>query len=147
MEKFHKHIWEKQLGRKKKYYVQEFNPTRDLQQKEYIGASIPWTEKILIAQLRTNLHQQQCKTGQWKRPKEDWEERVCTFFTSGKEGSKKYFILECDAFIDITDSYNSMLTLIPWNCLFSEGIVGRLGKLIINLNWKIIELQKAKTRK
>jgi len=42
MEKFHKHIWGKELGRKKKYYVQELNPTCDLQQKEYIGASITW---------------------------------------------------------------------------------------------------------
>ena len=32
----------KELGRKKKYYIEEFNPTCDLQQKEYIGANIPW---------------------------------------------------------------------------------------------------------
>jgi len=56
MEKFCKHIWGKELGRKKKYYVQEFNPTCDLQQKEYVGASIPWRAKILIAQLITNSH-------------------------------------------------------------------------------------------
>ena len=62
MEKFRKHIWGKELGRKK-YYVQEFNPTCDLQQKEYVGASIPWRAKILIAQLRTNSHQLQCKMG------------------------------------------------------------------------------------
>ncbi len=49
MEKFYKHIWGKELGRKKKYYVEEFNTTCDLQQKEYIGASISWREKVLIA--------------------------------------------------------------------------------------------------
>ena len=41
LEKFHNGIWGKELGRKKKYYVQEFNPTCDLQRKEYIGANIP----------------------------------------------------------------------------------------------------------
>jgi len=39
----------KRVGRKKKYYVQEFNPTCDLRKKEYIGANIPWRAKILIA--------------------------------------------------------------------------------------------------
>ena len=54
MEKFRKEVWGKELGRKKKYYIQEFKPMCDLQQKEFIGASIPWRAKVLIAQLRTN---------------------------------------------------------------------------------------------
>ena len=33
MGKFHKKLWGKELGRKKKYYNEEFNPTCDLQQK------------------------------------------------------------------------------------------------------------------
>ena len=74
MEKFHKKVWEKELGRKKKYYVQEFNPACDLQQKEYIGDNIQWREKILIVQLRTKSYQLRCEMGQWKRPKEAWEE-------------------------------------------------------------------------
>ena len=49
MEKLRKGIWGKELGRKKKYSVQEVNPTCDLQQQEYIGASVPWRAKILIA--------------------------------------------------------------------------------------------------
>lgn len=91
MEKFHKCIWGKELGRKKKYYVQELNPTCDLQQKEYIGASIPWRAKILIAQLRTNSHQLRCETSRWKRPKEAWGERVCTFCMSGAVELEKHF--------------------------------------------------------
>ena len=118
MEKFRKHIWGKELGRKKKYYVQEFNPTCDLQQKEYIGASIPWRAKILIAQLRINSHQSRCETGRWKRPKEAWKEQVCTFRTYGAVESEKHFILECDAFRNIRDSCNSMLTSIPWHLSF-----------------------------
>jgi NAD-dependent dihydropyrimidine dehydrogenase PreA subunit len=56
MDKFHKCTWEKELGRKKKYYIEEFNPTHNHQQKAYIGANISWRSKILIAQLRTNSH-------------------------------------------------------------------------------------------
>ena len=83
MENFRKKVWEKELGRKKKYYIEEFNPTCDLQQKKFIGASISWREKVLIAKLRTKSHQLRCETGWWKRPKEAWEERVCTFCTWG----------------------------------------------------------------
>lgn len=113
MEKICKHIWGGNLGRKKKYYVQEFNPTCDLQQKEYIGASIPLRERILIAQLRTYSHQLRYETGQWKRPKEVWKEQVCTFCTFGRVESEKHFILECGSFRDIRDSCNNMLTSVP----------------------------------
>ena len=53
MEKFRKRVRGKELGRKKKYYIEEFNPTCDLQQKEFIGASISWRAEVLITQLRT----------------------------------------------------------------------------------------------
>ena len=57
MEKFDKQVWGKELGRTKKYYIEEFNPMYDLQQKEYIGARA----KVFIAQLRTNWHQLGCE--------------------------------------------------------------------------------------
>ena len=101
MEKVRKKVWGKELDRKKKYYIEEFNPTCDLQQKELIGASISWRENVLIAQLRTNSHQLRCETRWWKRPKEAWEERVFTFCMFGALESEKHFILECDAFKDI----------------------------------------------
>ena len=56
MEKFRNKVWGKELGRKKKYYIKELNPTCDLQQIGFIGAYISWREKVLIAQLRTNSH-------------------------------------------------------------------------------------------
>ena len=59
---------------------------------------------------------------------------------------KKHFILKCDAFKDIRESYASMLAPISWHCLFSDGTVIRLGQLIINLSKKRIELQKAKNK-
>ena len=128
------------MGRNKKYYVHEFNLGCDVQQKEYIGVSILWRENILIVQLRTNSHQLWCETGWWKRPKEAWEEMVCTFCTFGAVESEKYFILECDAFRDFRDNYCSMLASILWHCLFNEGTLRRLGQLIINLSKKKVEL-------
>ena len=136
----------KRVGHKEEVLCWGFQPTYDIQQKKYIGASISCREKVLFAQLRTNLHQLQCETGRWKRPKESQEEWVCTFCTSGAVESEKRFILECDAFKDIRESYENMLASVSWHCIFSEGIVGRLGQLIINLNRKRTELQKAKNR-
>jgi len=77
-------------------------------------------------------------------PKEAWKERVCTFCTSEKVESEKHFISECDSFKDIRESYGNTLASISWHCLFNEGIFRRLGLLIINLNKKMIKLQKAK---
>lgn len=145
MEKFRKQVWGKQLGRKK-YYIEEFNPTSDLQQKEYIGANILWRAKALIAQLRTNSHHLQCETRWCKRPTEDWGERVCTFCTSRVVESEKHFILECDAFKDIRESYGNMLASVSWHYLFNNEIVGRLGQLIINLNKKRTKMHKAKNK-
>lgn len=49
MDKFHKCTWIKEMGRKNKYYIEEFNPPCNHHQKEYIGANISWKAKILIA--------------------------------------------------------------------------------------------------
>jgi len=43
-------------------------------------------------------------------------------------------------------SYGNMLASVSRHCFFSEGIVAKLGQLIINLNKKMIELQKTKSR-
>jgi hypothetical protein len=97
---------------------------------------------MLIAQLRTNSHQLFCETGCWKRPKEAWEKRVCVVCTSEKVETKKHFILECEAFKDSRDNYISILTTSSWNNLFNEGIVEKLGEIIIKLNRKRVELHK-----
>ena len=39
-EKFHNAIWNKNMGRKKAYYIKEFNPTGELDEKAYLGAGI-----------------------------------------------------------------------------------------------------------
>lgn len=48
MDKFHKLTWEKEIGRKNKYYIEEFNTTHNHQQKTYIWANISRRAKILI---------------------------------------------------------------------------------------------------
>ena len=50
MDKFHKCTWDKELGRKKKYYIEVFNPTHSHQPKAYIEANISWRAKIHITQ-------------------------------------------------------------------------------------------------
>jgi hypothetical protein len=140
MDKFHKHTWEKEPGRKKKYYIEEFNPTHNHQQKAYIGANISWKSKILIAQLRTNSHQLRCETGRWKRPKEMWEERVCIILCSSRKvETKKHFILECEAFKDSRESYAGILAASSWDNLFNEEFVEKLGAVIVKLHRKMAE--------
>ena len=81
---------------------------------------------MLIAQIRTNSHQLHCETRHWKRPKEAWEEIVCTFCTSG--------------------IVVNILTTSSWVNLFNEGTVVKLGDLIIKLNKKRVEMQNQRAR-
>ena len=66
MENFHKCTLDKELRRKKNYYIEVFNITHNHQPKAYIEANISWRPKILIAQLRNNSHQLRCETGAGK---------------------------------------------------------------------------------
>jgi hypothetical protein len=136
MDKFHKRTWEKELGRKKKYYIEEFYPTHNHQRKVYIRAHISWRYKILIAQLRTNSHQLRCETGSWKRPKEMWEERVCILCSFRKVETKKHFILECEALKDIRENYAGIIASSSWDNLSSEEFVEKLGAIIVKLHKK-----------
>jgi len=142
MEKFHKRTWDKELGRKKNYYIEVFSPTHSHQPKAYIEANISWRAKILIAQLRTNSHQLRCETRCWKWPKEVREERVCIFCSSGKVETEKHFILACEAFKDNRESYADMLVSSSWDNLFSEGFVKKLGAFILKLHKKRTEYIK-----
>ena len=55
-EKFRNILWIGHIGRKKSYYIKEFNPTSSHDEKTYIRAPINWKAKMLMAQLRTSLH-------------------------------------------------------------------------------------------
>lgn len=63
---------------------------------------------------------------------------MCIFFNSRVVESEKNLILECDAFRDIKENYGNMLAMVSCQCIFREGIVKRMGQLIINLNNKMI---------
>ena len=69
-------------------------------------------------------------------------QKECIFCTAGKVETKKHFILECEAFKDTRDKYANILAASSWDNLFSEGIVEKLGTLIIKLSKKRVETQK-----
>ena len=107
-------VLDKELGRKKKYYIEEFNPTHNHQQKAYIGANISRRSKILIAQLRSNS---------LGKAKEIWEERVCIFFSSQKVETENHFFLECKAFKDRREYYVDIMVASSWDNLFKGDFV------------------------
>ena len=137
MDKIHKCTWEKELGRNKKCYIEEFNPTHNYQQKTYIWANISWRAIILIAQLRTNSHQLRCETGHSKRLEEVWEERVWIFCSSVKVEIEKHFILECEAFKDNKESYADILAASSWDNLFNEWFADKPKAFIVKLHKKM----------
>jgi len=69
-------MWTNHSGRKKAYYIKEFNPNCDHSKKTYLGAAIKEKARMLVAQLRTGSHHLRCETGRWRVPKEVWEERT-----------------------------------------------------------------------
>jgi len=129
MVKFHKCIWDKELGRKKIYYIEVFNISCSNQQKTYIEVNISWRAKILIAQVRTNSHQLHCETRHSKRPKEVWEEIVCIFCSFRKVEIKKHFILEFEAFKDNRESYADMMALALGIIYLARGLQRSLEHL------------------
>ena len=64
------------------------------------------------------------------------------FCTFEKVETEKHFILDYEAFKDSRDNYISILATSSWNNLFREGIMEKLGELIIKLNRKMTEMQK-----
>ena len=63
-----------------------------------------------------------------------WEERVCIFFSSGKV--EKKIILECEVFKDNWENYAGILAASPWDNIFSEEFVEKLGAIIVKLHRK-----------
>ena len=55
-------LWTRHIGRKKSYYIKEFNHTSSHDENAYIRAPINWKEKMLMAQLRNNSHRLRCET-------------------------------------------------------------------------------------
>ena len=63
MEKFRTSMWTNHSGRKKAYYIKEFNPTCDHGEKTYLGAVIQGKTRVLVAQLKTRSQHLICQIG------------------------------------------------------------------------------------
>ena len=77
------------------------------------------------------------------RPKEAWEERICTFCNSGKVETEQHFILECEAYKDSKDKFVDTICDSSWHNLFNEEYIEKLGGLIISLHKKRTVLLKS----
>ncbi|KAH9320502.1 hypothetical protein KI387_015141, partial [Taxus chinensis] len=102
-------MWTGHIGRKKAHYIREFNPTREHDEKAYLGATIKGKARILVAQLRTGSHHLRCETSRWTIPKEDWERRICLFCSKGVVETEWHFVMECSAYDDICIQYENKL--------------------------------------
>jgi len=67
------------------------------------------------------------------------EKAKTIFFSSGKVEIEKHFILECDAFKYIRESYANILGISSWDNLFSEGFVENMGAFIVRLHRKRVK--------
>ena len=64
------------LGPKNSKHIKEFNSTFSHEDKVYIGETVKWREKMIIAQHRTSSHQLRCEMGRWSVPKGEWENKT-----------------------------------------------------------------------
>ena len=102
-------MWANQLGRKKAYYVKEFNPTCEHDDKEYLGAKIKGKAKILITILRSGSHRLRCEIGRWKVPKEEWEDKICRFCNKGVVETEWNYLKDYTAYEYIRSQHKEML--------------------------------------
>lgn len=109
IEKFQTAMWTNHIGCKKAYYIKEFNPTGEHNEKAYLGTAIKGKAKLLLAQLRIGSHHLRYETGRWQRPKEVWEERTCLFYKAGAIETEHHFLIECTSYDDIRAQYEFIL--------------------------------------
>lgn len=55
IDKFRTAMWTNQIGRKRAYYIKEFNPAKDHGDKTYLEAAIKGKVRLLVAQLRNGV--------------------------------------------------------------------------------------------
>jgi hypothetical protein len=66
-EKFRTAMWTNHSGRKKTYYIKEFNPNCDHSEKTYLGASIKGKDKIVSCTTEDGSHHLRCETDWYPR--------------------------------------------------------------------------------
>lgn len=136
-------MWTNQTGRKKAYYVKEFNPTREHGVKEYLGANIEGKAKILIAQLRSGSHHLRCEIGRWKVPKKGWEERICRFCNKGVVETEWHYVKDCTAYEDIRNQYKDTIRVNSIKELFEGPKLHKVAILLTQIHNKRDSLEKS----
>lgn len=136
-------MWTKQLGKKKEYYIKEFNHTWDHDEIFYLRSTINGKAIILIAHLRTGSHHLICETGRWKLPKEDWEERMCIFYSKSAIETKCHFINECVEYEDIRNQFENKLKVDSLNELFEGTKLHKTTSFLLKIHNKRTNMEKS----
>lgn len=141
LEKFRTIMWTKQVGRKKTHYIQEFNPTWEHDEKNYLRIAIKGKARLLVTQLRIGSHHLRCETGRWVVAKEAWEQRTCISCNKGVVQTKSHFIIECVAYDDIRTQYEDNLKVDNLNELFKETRLLKTVDFLVKIykRWTNIE--------
>jgi hypothetical protein len=142
-EKFWTTMWTNHSGRKKAYYVKEFNPNCDYSEKTYLGAVIKGKARLLVAQLRTGSHYIRCETGSWRVPKEVWEERTCIFCNKGVVEMEWHFVMECAAYEDIRSQYENNLEVDNMHQLFDGDKINQIASLLVKIHSRRYDIEKS----
>lgn len=136
-------MWANQLGRKKAYYVKEFNPTCEHDNKEYLGDEIKGKVKILITQLRSGSHHSRCETGRWKVPKEEWADRICRFCNKGMVEIEWHCLKDYTTYEDIHSQHKETLEVDNIKDLFEGPRLLKGAILLMQIHNKRDKLEKS----
>lgn len=142
MEKFSTAMWTNHNGRKKTYYIKEFNPNCDHGEKIYLGEPIKRKARLLVAQLRTGSHHLRCETRKWNIPKEVWEERTRIFCDKGVVETEWHFVMECAAYEDIHVQYENNLKVENMHHLFNEFKINHIASLLVKTHYRRFNIER-----
>ena len=71
----------------------------------YLVKDLSWSEKRLIAQIRTGNHKLRIETGRHCRPRLQPEFRVCLVCNTDQVEDEQHFIADCNAYSNIRSKY------------------------------------------
>jgi hypothetical protein len=142
-ENFRIAMWTNHSGRKKIYYIKEFNPMCDHREKTYLGAAIKGKEILLVAQLRTGSYHLRYETNRWMVSKEVWEERTCIFCNKGVVETEWHFVMECATYKDIQSHYENSLKVENMHHLFDRDKINQIASLLIKIHNRRYDIEKS----
>ena len=139
-------MWTNHNGRKKDYYIKEFNRNCDHGEKTYLGAAIKGKANLIVAQMRMGSHHLRCETCRWTVPKGVWEERTCIFCNKGVVETEWHFVMECAAHEDICIQYEDILKADNMHHLFEEDKINQIASLLVNIYNRRSDMEKSMGR-